>query len=189
MTDVLDEAESSGIDRRSALKKAALAAGAAAWASPVIQSLGADAASAAVTNCRVTVNFRMNETLSNCDALCTDLGNPPGCAANCCKGHTYFANVDAIDVSCGAGCPGTPVITSRFNITAIISGLGTLVSCNGVNIIDFGNCNSAGSTRVRIEGSVRCADGKTYSCNFVVDFNTGTCPPTLLGTYVSGGCS
>ena len=65
---VMDESPtpSSGVDRREALKKAAVAAGVVAWTTPVVQVLSPGIAHAAVTGCNPVIVMSLQKTGPNC---------------------------------------------------------------------------------------------------------------------------
>ncbi len=180
-------AEGAGTDRRTALKRAAVAAGVVAWTTPVVIAATPGIAHAGTrsTNCRPTASFDLVLTESNCSGVPADQGKiPPAC----CSNLTYFLVVS--DVDCGARCDevGKPVVT-----------IGVL-SRNGVPLVqrcpgffDLANCNSQGT----IDGSItivqQCGDGITYTCTFDVDFTIGpsgskSCPDFLPGTVISSSC-
>lgn len=168
-----------GVDRRSALKKAAIAAGAAAWASPVVQSIGANAALAAITNCKPTgASFTLVASGASCKALCLAHNIDP-CITSCCNNHTYYISVT--NASCGAGCGGIGggQVWTPFTLVSIISGSVALVPCNGENLLDTLNCGNS-TFRLQLSGQIKCADGTIWTCQPIVDF-------TMVGT--TNSCS
>src|SRR6185312_15897264 len=84
----VDSARSPGrsgrVDRRDALKKAAVAAGAVAWATPVVQIVSSGTALAqAVTGCFPVCTITLQATGANCACV-------PDAGPACCDPNTYL---------------------------------------------------------------------------------------------------
>jgi hypothetical protein len=187
---VNDQARSSAVDRRAALKKAAAAAGIVAWATPTVQALTPGIASAqGVTNCFPTGDFGIVFTGASCACINQRLGVVFGQAA-CCSNHTYFAAAGT--VSCGAACG------SGANVTNVSFPGATFQDCNDAaqgslpppynasGFPDTGNC--AGTTQITITANITCNDGVTRLCTYVGTFPcqaTGCADVIGVGDFVN----
>ncbi len=172
------EPTSSSVDRRAALKKAALAAGVVAWATPTVQALtpGVAAAQSRVTNCFPNLSFNLILTESNCSGV-------PGSPPKCCSNLTYFL---AIGGGCGASCTTTKGPAATI-ISAKRGGIVLTERCPG--FLDLNNCSSGGSVQAVISATITCGDGVTYTCTYNVNFAIGgtdgkNCDDFLPGTVV-----
>jgi len=172
--DQLSDSAGSGLDRRSALKKAALAAGVVAWTTPVVQAVTARPVHAAgATNCAPVAE--VTSILLGTNGICTN--NPvPG---NPCYGQTSFLLFDPRIISCGPLCA-----VSTWQITNV----------GGANV-----CNSDGAfvyfrtlspacpptvpgantatTILPISANVTCADGSIQNGTFDVVIPCSCIPP------------
>lgn len=155
-----EQGTTAGLDRRAALKKAAIAAGVVAWTTPTVQALTPAVASAqsGVTNCFPAVTFKLIFTEGTCKVY---NASHPKISPSCCNNHTFFAAFDAR--SCGKGCTVTgstePAITAAPKI----------VSCEGASFADLTNCS--GSASVSVQSTITCLDGATYNCTYTANFD------------------
>ena len=93
-----------GTDRRTALKKAAIAAGVVAWTTPAVQAVTSRPAHAqTVTGCKVEVIVTLKDTGKSCECVPA----PP----SCCNEATFFATAR---VFCGPLCGGDREITLNY---------------------------------------------------------------------------
>jgi hypothetical protein len=159
---------STGTDRRTALKKAAIAAGVVAWTTPAVQAVTARPAHAQqVTNCVPVLTAKAQLTGAGCK--CT-----PSAPPQCCDDNTFFIQVFA---SCGAGCPGTPAI-----VVSSITGAGLKPGCP---IEAFQRLNCLGSpptAQVQIKATVTCPNGKITVGNQTVTVGCTPCAAALTAT-------
>lgn len=150
-------------DRRTALKKAAVAAGVVAWTTPAVQAVTARPAHAqTVTGCRPVLSATASKTGPTCECAA-------GADKKCCSDNTVFVDVTA---TCGALCPGKATVT-----VITIDGLGPKSPCTDVRFQDL-TC-PGGTEEVTIKASVKCPDGVTQ---VVTQTLTVTCQPCLNGT-------
>lgn len=162
--------ESSTVDRREALKKAAIAAGVGVWAAPVIQTVIPGIASAAVTNCHPVGSLVLVST---------------GPSGSGCNNHTFYIQASGT-FGCGSSCPGaaTVVVTSVTGGTFADDCQATRGSA--FRVIDLGTCSSGTSAPVTINFTVTCADGVVHSCS---QTTTYACATGIPNGPVTGGCS
>jgi hypothetical protein len=154
---------STGTDRRTALKKAAIAAGVVAWTTPAVQAVTARPAHAQqtlITNCVPVLTAQATNTGPTCECVTAP-------SKSCCSENTYFIMVTA---TCGATCPGKAGVT----VTAI-SGPPKPGCKDGIFFRDL--VCAAGRAQITITGSVTCPDGKVFPVNSVVD---ATCIECVL---------
>lgn|GEM_PF-5980680 len=179
----------SGIDRRSALKKAALAAGVTAWVAPaVIAATPRHASAAGVTNCYPDPVFRLIATGGNCADYNAMAGTnyPP----SCCEGHSYGLALATTSVSCGSSCGGvyTGAAVDSVMIEACTSGTGAdcmLPKQTGCpDFVQPGNCGSGPGTTVSlsIRTYITCGDGVKWNCLWTVGFDLTSCPSSASET-------
>ena len=102
--DTVDPAIAEGTDRRTALKKAAIAAGVVAWTTPAVQAVTARPAFAQTVTACAPAFCRIQAFLTgpNCKQ-CPEVPALP----SCCSGNTYFLQLKA---TCGASCPGDATV-------------------------------------------------------------------------------
>ena len=168
------------IDRRSALKKAAVAAGVTAWVTPAVLAVTESNAGAAITNCA----GRSDMVLIHAAANCSNVGVPP----NCCDNQGYFFVLGTANGTCGASCGGASGAT---NEVVTLNGCATghspcnyAARCAQFPYIDRTNCNGAPLTvYLKVTTAVTCPDGKRYTCVYDgVRFDLIGCPPTVSPT-------
>jgi len=168
--DSVDPAIAEGTDRRTALKKAAIAAGVVAWTTPAVQAVTARPAFAqTVTACKAAVlSIKAILTGPNCKA-CPDVPAIP----SCCSGNTYFLSV--IDATCGPTCPGA--IVGDIEIVG-----GTKPgNCNVDRFLDDA-CKTA---TVTIKANIKCGDGVTYTVTNTVPITCTVCAFTATEDELS----
>ena len=99
---------SGAIDRRDALKKAALAAGVVAWTTPVVQVVSSGTAYAqTVTGCCPVVSITLIQTGSNCGAC------PCPTSRRVAATVSTLYWVQGLTVDCGPTCQGPAVVDAR----------------------------------------------------------------------------
>lgn len=175
------------LDRRSALKKGALAAGIVAWTTPTVLALtpGSSSAQARVTGCYPAVGLKFVTTGSACGSYPTP-PNPVN-GNGCCSNKTYFVQVAS--ASCGGTCAGT-VTTNILSVSPQKFAQGGNVACP--RVINIENCSSGTDTQVTVTYTATCPDGVKYQCTTKYDVeclseNTGGVAATA--TLVSTSCA
>ncbi len=155
------------IDRRSALKKAAVAAGVGAWTTPLVQVVSPGTAHAqTVTGCSPVITITLRSTGPDCDCV------PGGVSPSCCNDNTYF--VQSLDVECGPTCAGPAVRVGPFEFPGLVP---APAECPD-EIAEF-PCQAARAT-FRTTFPVRCPDGETYLFDATVTAVCQPCPPVEL---------
>ncbi len=137
----MSEDVATGTDRRTALKKAAIAAGVVAWTTPAVQAVTARTASAqTVTGCKVDVIVTLRDTGKSCECVPA----PP----SCCSEATFFATAR---VECGPMCGGGRFIELDY---------GTLVKpgCGDPAAGQFLELKSGCGGTIPVSGTVTCGD-------------------------------
>ena len=156
-------------DRRTALKRAAAAAGVVAWTTPAVQVLsGGTAHAQTVTGCRPVITVMLKETgEGNMGGVCECVPDLP---ARCCSNNTSFPTVTA---DCGTTCGGDGTIVGDITLLSPSSS-SSAMSRPDVSV--FLSCNNipAGLT---VTATVKCADGSTPTAS--VTGSDITCIPCL----------
>lgn len=138
MDDHID-AGTTGTDRRTALKRAAIAAGVVAWTTPVVQAVTARPAHAgAITNCTVNVTAIVSLTGSDCQCV-------SGCnddSGDCCDNNSF--TFDEFAVGCGPLCNVQAEVDLRITNS---------VRCECAGSPVYADCDN-----VTVSGSVTCGD-------------------------------
>jgi hypothetical protein len=170
------------VDRREALKKAALAAGVAAWTTPVVQVVSPGTALAqTVTGCSPAVTITLIATGPTCACV------PVPVESACCNNNTFW--VASLDVDCGPTCPGPATVAGELEFP----GVPRAQDCPD-RIAEF-PCATTATFRATFP--VTCPDGQTYQFDGMVtaicqDCGTAAEPPSLIapnGEVVSEGAT
>ncbi len=165
MNEELSDDVSPGTDRRTALKKAAIAAGVVAWTTPAVQAVTARAVHAqGVTGCTPTLTL---------GAVTQKTGPFCECAPDfksCCSDNTVFIDPEGVGATCGATCPGTPTV----EVTDII-GDGVKPGCKALGFIEL--ICPGGKDQVTVVATVTCPDGVVFTD--VTQVFTVVCLPCL----------
>jgi hypothetical protein len=192
-----------GMDRRSLLKKSAVA-GALVWAAPAVTNMSVAHATnipgdGRFTNCFPRLGYQLVQTGSNCSDYNNDpdriaLGLPELDPA-CCDQSSY--GIVLAEPSCGPQCsselftpPGQPL---PINLVQVVLGVGGLKTdfaggCNapeGFALYDPGACSADGNVTLRIVSGVRCEDGTEWVLAEDVFFEIPNCPETAPGEVVA----
>ncbi len=139
--------QSGAIDRRAALKKAAVAAGVAAWTTPVVQVVSSGTAHAqTVTGCSPVVTITLQATGPTCACA-------PGVSVACCSDNTYV--VDSLSLECGPTCAGPAEVAGLIEYPDIGKPEGCLDE-----VFYFPCVDTRATFRARIP--IRCPDGEIY---------------------------
>ena len=148
----LSDGAGSGVDRRAALKKAAIAAGVVAWSTPVVQAVTARPVHAAtITGCAPVFTVESFLFGPRCECVVPS----PGPDSPCC-GENYV--ILPLVPNCGPTCPGTPVVN---NLAVEGSGpAGCLVS--GDAVVRALPCTD-GTSQVTITADIACPGGINYN--------------------------
>lgn len=153
------------IDRRGALKKAALAAGVVAWTTPVVEVVSSGTAHAqTVSGCSPVITITLRATGADCDCV-------PVVSPSCCNDNTYF--VESLDVDCGPTCAGPAARVGPF----AFPGVPRPADCPD-GVAEF-PC-AAGRATFRTVFPVRCPDGETYLFDATVTAVCLPCPVVQL---------
>ena len=164
MSDQITSADDSGsLDRRAALKKAALATGVVAWTTPVVQLVSSGTAHAqSVTGCSPIVTITLQATGATCRCA-------PSVSVDCCSNNTYV--VGSVSVDCGPTCAG------RAEVAGVIEfpGLDKPLDC--LDEVYVFPCSGGITTPFAVRVPVRCPDGGIYAFDGTVN---AVCEPCLL---------
>lgn len=171
-----DGVSRSTMDRRSALKKGALAAGIVAWTTPTVVALTPGSASAALTGCFPSVAWEFVTTGSSCLCYTTANGNP-GPGNSCCSNKTYFVRQKGA-ASCGGTCPGTVTATLISASPSATAGGGAICPA----VVDLASCGGTTSL-VTLVYRTSCPDGVKYQCTSLYNVD---CVSDNQGCFVVG---
>jgi hypothetical protein len=139
--------QSGAIDRRDALKKAALAAGVAAWTTPVVQVVSSGTAHAqTVTGCSPVVTITVQATGPICQCA-------PDVSSACCNDNSYV--VGSLSLDCGPTCAGPAQVAGLIEYPDT----GKPEGCQD-EVFFFPCVGTLASFRARIP--IRCPDGQIY---------------------------
>ena len=156
--------ESGTVDRRAALKKAAVAAGVMAWTTPVVQLVSSGTAHAqTVTGCSPVATITVRATGENCE--CAPRPSPGN---DCCSATTWL--VESVTVNCGPTCIGLAEVAGLVEFP----GISKPPSCGEFPVYEF-PC-SGGTASFPARFPVTCGDGQIYLFDGTVN---AVCEPCL----------
>jgi hypothetical protein len=163
------DGSATGVDRRTALKKAAIAAGVVAWTTPAVQAVTARPVHAqTVTGCAPALSATAKLTGPGCKCVTGEESQ----FSQCCDDNTFFFQVRA---DCGALCGGSNLPVDLVGI----SGAGPKPGCPLAAFERLDCLGSPPTATVTIEAKVKCAD-KVWTVTQAVTVACAPCPTATL---------